>query len=392
MIRFLHISDIHINKSFATKDEVLRHKLQRAVIRSFQNAIQYCIQNGLDALVIAGDLFDSGHVSLKDGEIVRDGFEQLNKHHIKVFYASGNHDYTHYDSKVRHLAYPSNVMTFFDDQPTMFELVTANQDVYKFVGCGHMVQHENRNLIENFPSGPYIGLAHSMVQSSLTVGDEGDYLPSTIETIASKGYSYFALGHIHQNGPIDKHETIYYSGSLQGLNSNETGLKGGNLVTIKEGVLDVTFVPLSSMTFDKVQVDVSGADNMEKLYEKIEKAIKNYELEHSLDTISLEITLVGRTKMFRNLSSASEVGDLKSLLLDYYDFFDLKIKSRTKTLHDPDDFMGKNSVLGEVLKTIDTMVQVPKLNYLSDESITDKLTEDLKDKVMDYFLEGYDEN
>lgn len=393
MIRFLHIADVHINKSFATKDEVLRHKLQRAVIKSFQNAIQYCISNGLDALMIAGDLFDSQHVSLRDGEIVRDGFEQLRKHNITVFYASGNHDYTHYDSKIRHLNYPNNVKTFFDDAFKSYDLLdSSTQQVYKVIGCGHMIHHETRNLIEEFPVGRHIGVAHSMVQSSITKGDEGDYLPSTIETIASKGYLYFGLGHIHQNGPIDKHETIYYAGALQGLNSNETGFKGGNLVTIENGSVHVKFVPLSHVVFDKMTVDVSAAETMEKLLEMIQAKIKVYDQEHDLENTSLEITFIGRTKLYRKLQDAHELSDLKTILLDYHHLFDLKIKVQVKTHYDVSNYMDQNSVLGEVLRIVDGMNQLPDLNYLSDEEHLGDIREGLKDQIMDYFLEGYDED
>jgi DNA repair exonuclease SbcCD nuclease subunit len=392
MIRFLHIGDVHINKSFATKDEVLRHKLQRAVIKSFQNAVAYCISSGLDALMIAGDLFDSGHVSLKDGEIVRDAFEQLKKHDIKVFYASGNHDYTHYDSKIRQLSFPDNVITFFNDYPEIHELIDEDNNVYKVVGCGHMVQHENRNLIEQFPTGRYIGLAHAMVQSSITKGDEGDYLPSTIETISSKGYHYFGLGHIHQNGFIDKHETIFYSGVLQGLNSNEIGLKGGNIVVIKDNILDVKFVPLCSVIFDKIAVDVTDLTTMEKLLERMQVEIRGYGQEKELEQISLEITLIGRTKLFRKLQDNHEISDLKSILLEYHHLFDLKIKIAVKTTFDEQLLKGKSTVLGDVLKTISDMQKLPSLEYLSEETELEHIKDGLSEQVMDYFLEGYDED
>lgn len=392
MLKLLHISDIHINKSFATKDEVLRHKLQRAVIKSFQNAIQYVISHELDGLIIAGDLFDSQHITLRDGEIVRDAFEQLNKHNIPVFYASGNHDFTHYDSKIRQLNFPKNVCTFFDDQPEMYEVKNKYGQSYKVVGCGHMIQQESRNLIEQFPTGRYIGVAHSMVQSSITKGDEGDYLPSTIETISHKGYMYFALGHIHQNGPIDKHETIYYSGSIQGLNSNEIGLKGGNLVVIEDDIAKVQFIPLCSVLFDQMMVDVGDTEQMEEVLEKIEQAIKAYGANTSLENVSLTLTLTGRTKMYRRLNDKKEIGQLKSILLDYHALFDVKIKSQVKTLHHVSEHMNQQSVLGEVLKSLKDMEQLPPLDFLSDVSEQDAILEGLQEQILDYFMEDSDEN
>lgn len=395
MIRFLHISDIHINKSFATKDDVLRHRMQRAVIKSFQNAITYCIANGLDALMIAGDLFDSQQVSLRDGELVKDAFEQLKRHDIKVFYASGNHDYTHYDSKVRHLDYPSNVRTFFGDEIQTYEFHDRiNHDVYKVVGCGHVMQHETRPLIDEFPVGRYIGLVHTMVASPITLGDEGNYLPSTISTLSAKGYLYFGLGHVHQNGPIDKHESIYYAGSLQGLNSNETGLKGGNLVTIDNDHVQVKFVPLSVMTFEKISVDITNIESMEALYEKTKEDLLLYLEDKEEEKLSIELKYTGRSKLYNKLKNVHELEDLKVLLLDYFSLFDIKIKSTAKTVFDAKDFKNRRSVLGEILKTVEDMSQngLPKLNYLSNDLNSEEMTDGMEDQLMAYFLEGYDEN
>lgn len=395
MIRFLHISDIHINKSFATKDEVLRHRMQRAVIKSFQNAITYCISNGLDALMIAGDLFDSQQVSLKDGELVKDAFEQLKKHDIKVFYASGNHDYTHYDSKIRHLNYPSNVRTFFGDDVQTYDFHDRiNHDVYKVVGCGHVMQHESRALIDNFPVGRHIGLVHSMVASPITVGDEGNYLPSTIDTLTSKGYLYFGLGHIHQNGPIDKHDTVYYAGALQGLNSNETGLKGGNLVTIDNEHVEVKFVPLAVMTFDKLSIDITGTETIEKLYEFIKQTLIDYLKEKEDHTLSIEVKLIGRSKLYKTLKNVHEMADLKVLLLDYFGLFDIKLKTAVQTIYNASDYKDKRSVLGEILKSVEDMGRngLPKLNYLSNDLTSEDVIKGMEDQIMAYFLEGYDED
>lgn len=395
MIRLLHISDVHINKSFATKDEVLRHRMQRAVIKSFQNAITYCISSGLDALMIAGDLFDSQQVSLKDGELVKDAFEQLKKHDIKVFYASGNHDFTHYDSKIRHLNYPSNVKTFFSDDVETYELHDRiTHDIYKVVGCGHVMQHESRPLIENFPIGKHIGLAHSMVASPITKGDEGDYLPSTIETLTSKGYLYFALGHIHQNGPIDKHETVYYAGALQGLNSNETGVKGGNLVTIEDGQVDVKFIPLSVMSFEKIDIDITGSETLDALFESTKFELGEYLKDLEQNKLSIEIRYTGRSKLYKTLKNTHEISDLRSLILDYFSVFDIKIKSDVRTVYDAESYKNKRSVLGEVLKAVEdiSINGLPKLNYLSAEPSSSEMTEGMEDQIMTYFMEGYDED
>jgi DNA repair exonuclease SbcCD nuclease subunit len=233
-----------------------------------------------------------------------------------------------------------------------------------------------------------------MVASPITVGDEGNYLPSTITTLTSKGYLYFGLGHIHQNGPIDKHETIYYSGALQGLNSNETGLKGGNLVTIDNEHVDVKFVPLAVMTFDKLSIDITGIDTMESLYDLSKNTLVDYLKDQDESKLSIELKFIGRSKLYKTLKNNHEMIDLKTLLLDYFSLFDIKLKTSVKTVYNANDFKNKRSVLGEILKSIEDISKngLPKLNYLSSEINSEDMTKDMEDQIMAYFLEGYDED
>lgn len=394
MIKFLHISDVHLNKTFATKNEMLRQRLQRVLMKSFQHSITYCIDHQVNALLIAGDLFDTNKLSLKDKEFVKDQFKKLGHHDINVYYASGNHDYTSFDSDIRKIDFPDNVYTFFDDEYKMYDLKDRETDkIYKIVGCGHMLEHETRNLIEKFPIGPYIGLAHSMVESRLTIGDEGQYLPSTIETIRSRGYLYFALGHVHSGGAIDKDETIYYAGVLQGLNRNEVGFKGGNLVTIDDDQMHVEQVILAELTYDEVTYDMTACDSIDNLFDQLMTVLEVYENKHSL---SLTLSLEGRTPLFVLLKDQSELDNLTDMLLDRLDFFNLIIKSRVKSHFLSEHYKDKKSVLGAILNDVSELKShpLPTLDYISKQADLNSqaLLADMEDKIMAYFLEDNDEN
>lgn len=407
MIRFLHIGDVHINKTFATKDNNTRDKLKKSLKKSFENAINYCIQKKLDGLIIAGDLLDTNSLSLYDKEFLIREFDKLNDNSINVYYASGNHDYTNETSDVRNINYPSNVFTFFDNSYNEYFLIDKDtSEKYRIVGIGHNSKKENNNLILNLPvcyENNTIGIAHTMVESRLTIGDEGNYLPSTIESLTSRNYIYFALGHIHKGGSIDLNNRIYYSGSLQGLSSKEDGIKGGYLVEISDGVSRAKLVELSSMKWKKVGLVIdSKVSNFEEVYDKLFVFINEVAKLENLGDLSLEINISGKTKLYSLLKDEKRISELIETLLDYVGLFDLKIKTNgLRTSFSKLDYIGKKSVLGSILDKVDEMSTyelsidldfLGLVNESNKQEYVKELLNEMDETIMNYFLEGSDED
>lgn len=389
MLRMLHISDIHINKTFITKVDKKRVKLQMFLEKAFMNAIDYCIEEKLDALLISGDLFDTNTIDYKYRGIVLRGFEKLNSYNIKVYYASGNHDFTDMNSDVRRIKYPENVYTFFDSSPKTYKIET-DDGVYSIVGCGHMVEQENRNLIEMFPRAD-VCVVHSMIHSSLTIGDEGEYLPSDIKTIESKNYKYTALGHIHQNGSINKDNSIYYAGCLQGLNINETGAKGGNLVEMDQSTVTVSFVPLNALSYKKLDYNI-----VETSFDQLHNALIQY-IKENLKTIqyesySLQITFFGKTGLYNTLKDERKLGDLIEGIAQQLGLFDLRINLNIHPDFDIEHFKNKKNVLSKVLEDVEkARIEGIELTRLSEETIEDLLS-DIEEELVSYFMEGKNED
>ena len=77
-----------------------------------------------------------------------------------------------------------------------------------------------------------------MLHTSLT-GRQGheDYAPCSTDELKSKGYDYWALGHVHKREIVDKDPWIVFPGNIQGRHIRETGVKGVTLVTVEDGTL-----------------------------------------------------------------------------------------------------------------------------------------------------------
>jgi exonuclease SbcD len=102
MFRFIHAADLHLDaplKSLALKDEELSELVGNATRRALERIVDLCLEEKVDALLIAGDLYDGDMRSMKTAAFLVSEMERLQAADINVFMIRGNHDA---ESVVRH--------------------------------------------------------------------------------------------------------------------------------------------------------------------------------------------------------------------------------------------------------------------------------------------------
>ena len=111
--RFVHAADLHLDSPFTGIRETapqVADILRRATFEAYDRLITLCIGRHVDALLVAGDIFDGADRSLAAQiQFVR-GLERLNDAGIRAFICHGNHDPL--DGWGARLAMPSNVHQF----------------------------------------------------------------------------------------------------------------------------------------------------------------------------------------------------------------------------------------------------------------------------------------
>ena len=86
------------------------------------------------------------------------------------------------------------------------------------------------------------------------------YAPCELSTLKSKGYAYWALGHVHRHEILCEDPWVVFPGNLQGRHIRETGPKGAMVIDVDGGqVRDVRFVALDALRWARLVVDVAGA-------------------------------------------------------------------------------------------------------------------------------------
>jgi DNA repair exonuclease SbcCD nuclease subunit len=149
---------------------------------------------------------------------------------IRVFLVAGNHDAASQITKV--LQPPANVKVFSTRRPETEVLEELGVALH---GQGFAHAAVSDDLSAGFPAAiPHlwnIGLLHTSLDGR---PNHDPYAPTTVERLRSRGYQYWALGHVHEREVVATDPWIVFPGNLQGRHARETGGKGATLVTVDD--------------------------------------------------------------------------------------------------------------------------------------------------------------
>src|ERR1700722_15219431 len=93
--RFVHAADIHLDsplRSLALRDPDLAELIGNATRRAFTDIVDLCLTEQVDALLLAGDLYDGEQTSMKTARFLVDQIHKLDEAGVRVFIIRGNHD------------------------------------------------------------------------------------------------------------------------------------------------------------------------------------------------------------------------------------------------------------------------------------------------------------
>ena len=111
--RFIHAADIHLDsplRSLALRNQELAVLIGNATRRAFERIIDLALSERVNALLIAGDLYDGDQTSMKTARFLAEQLRRLDQAGIDVFIIRGNHDAL---SKItKELTLPERVQIF----------------------------------------------------------------------------------------------------------------------------------------------------------------------------------------------------------------------------------------------------------------------------------------
>jgi DNA repair exonuclease SbcCD nuclease subunit len=138
------------------------------------------------------------------------------------------------------------------------------------------------------------------------------YAPCTVQALASKGYDYWALGHVHEREVLSRDPWIVFPGNLQGRHARETGAKGATLVEVIDGqVASVRHLALDALRWLRVEVACDGATTVEEVQQRIREALARARAEEAE-----EFAAVARVILTGTSPLAPALSDRRALLRD----------------------------------------------------------------------------
>ena len=294
MIKILHTADVHLDSpltSLALRDESLRQNIQSSTRFAFVQIIDTALAENVDALLIAGDLYDGAQRSAKTAAFLTGQLERLRTAGIPVFYIKGNHDAE--NPITGEVALPDNVH-IFDGRGGKQQL--AGKDVW-IHGVSFSGKHAPDSLLGKFGAPVSGAINIAMLHTSLAgAAGHDNYAPCSVAELSALGFDYWALGHIHKRQVHSEAPWVVMPGIPQGRDIGEAGSKSATLLTIEGNCIAIEEVPTSVVTFLGHSIDVSGAENDDEIRQRIRSGIHApiEGLQAGNDAI-LRLTLEGRT-------------------------------------------------------------------------------------------------
>ncbi|MBP8019037.1 MAG: DNA repair exonuclease [Hylemonella sp.] len=293
-MRFIHTADLHIDsplRGLSRYEGAPVERLRGATRHALQRLVDLAIEEQVAFVLIAGDLYDSDWQDFHTGLFVREQMVRLARQHIRVFIVQGNHDAQGVIS--RQVPWPDNVKVFSSRNAETVRIADLKIAIH---GHSFADREVPEDLVPGYPE-PVAGHFNiGMLHTSLTGAEGHDtYAPTTLTKLQTKGYDYWALGHVHERKVLSDSPPIVYPGNLQGRHAKETGAKGCQLVCVQAGKVGLSFVSLDVVRWHQLSIDVSALQRLEQLPALVTERMQAAagEAIHALH--AMRITLTGET-------------------------------------------------------------------------------------------------
>ena len=313
--KFLHAADLHLDsplKRLARYEGAPVDELRSAPRAALRNLVSLAIEEKVDFVLIAGDLYDGDWKDYNTGLFLNQRLKELQSASIPVYLVKGNHDA---ESRItRHLTLPDNVKMFGDRHPQTAKIEELNVAIH---GQSFTRPNVEENLAANYPE-PVKGFFNIGLLHTSADGREGhaNYAPCSVESLKARGYDYWALGHIHKREILCQDPWIVFPGNIQGRHIKETGDKGATLVTVEDyEVVAVEHQPLDVARWKLVKVDVTDIDHPSEMMDQV-RAVLQEAIEEAEDRLlAVRLEIYGRCRAHNQLQLERErwVNELRAL-------------------------------------------------------------------------------
>ncbi len=308
-LRILCSGDIHLGRLptrvpwDSLHDENQKYSLTQEA--ALERLVQHAISEKVHAVMLSGDIIDQANAYFEGVAALESQLRKLEAAGIPVYAVAGNHDW--------------KILSDFADNVAGCTLLgrDGTWESRELVHEGNTLAYlHGRSFTERFFYGdPTEGLVvtrndiPNIVLLHADVGAPADssYAPVSLQRLKQYNDCSWLLGHIHKPQVLSEDPLIFYPGSLLPLDPGETGSHGASLLTFPDGQTPRhRHLPLASLRYESIEIDLGGAEEGESLDPVVHKTIKTWIEENRTDLQGTERVLA-RLQLTGRVPSLHEI-------------------------------------------------------------------------------------
>ncbi|HSQ22648.1 MAG TPA: DNA repair exonuclease [Coriobacteriia bacterium] len=359
-VRFVHAADVHLDAPFKGVDATdprVKDALVSSTYAALDSLVGLCIEREVDFLVIAGDVYNAAERSLRAEFAVREACQRLADASIRVYLAHGNHDPA--SARTAGLEMPPEVHVFSATEVERVVFERDGEPVCALYGRSFRTAAETGNLALGFHRNPADPLAIGVLHANVG-GRPGHepYAPCSLDDLRAAGMDYWALGHIHKPEVLSERPAVVYAGCTQGLQPNESGMRGCRVVTLSADGAETEFVPTASVVWERADVSADDAEGVDDVRAALVAEVDRMSGETEERPVVARFALSGRSAAHADLAVPGALRDLLAEVrgegLDRCPWVWVdRIKDHTRAAIDLDTLREGEDIAGDLVRLAD---------------------------------------
>lgn len=381
-MRFIVSADTHLGspiRSVALRNPDLGERLRQASFDTFRRIVNMAISEAADALVLAGDIFDSDFPDLKSRAFLMTQLTRAASAGIPTVLVRGNHD-----ALLDHTIHGSlgpDIHLLHKGNPTV-EIGNA-----MFHGLSFDKSHVAKSLLPEYPE-PAVGRTNVGLMHTSLGGSPGHdpYAPCSEQDLLAHGYDLWCLGHIHM--PFDRRAgsaLAVMPGIPQPRHYGERSGGSVAVVTLGDGGPQLEQRDVGYLRFVETKLDLTECGDQTEVLDHIGSALKAAQDPLRATAVRLQVTTARH--------SADDVQALAIELLEGVDevFLDKikvsppksidddKINDLARLMRDEVQEVGFRQASTEILSELRNALPPPVRDALPEDELTALLNEAIDD-------------
>ena len=382
-MRFAHIADCHLGGW-------RQPELQALNLEAFERAIDACISEKLDFVLIAGDLFDNAMPSVDILKSAANKLRELKEKNIPCYIIAGSHDYSvsgkTFIDVLEKAGLVENVEKVKDD---MLE-ITEKKDIIIAGISGKKGEMEKEIIRKVKASIKSDKLKILMLHTTVEENKINEFMSGVKISELPAGFDYYALGHVHKPFMQEiEGRVIAYPGPLFPNNFSELEeMEHGGFLIVKEKnrKIEIEKYEIRTKNLFSIEINADGKPP-EIITSEIIQKIKHENIKDTVLMIKISGTMSrGKTSdiNFREIEGEAKKSECYSLLKNISGLenpeFKLKVELKSENVDEIEKDIISKQKIDDFSKFSEQL-----LRSLETEKLEGEKTETFEARLLDEF-------